>query len=331
MEALNDFYSGKEILLLGGTGSLGKALLKKIQNEQLHVKGVRILSRDEYKQWLMKKDFGDNGVSYLIGDVRDKERLRRAFAGVDVVINCAAMKHVGACELNPIEAVQTNIDGAKNIIEAALDCNVKRVLHVSTDKAVYPVNLYGATKAVAEKLFLDSTVYKGGNYNTIFSCVRYGNVFGSRGSLVERILKITSGEDGGPIPLTDERMTRFFITLDSVTDFILERVASMESGKIYVPEMSGIKIKRLIEILAPGTKTYDIGMQQGEKLHECIVSKDEVSRSILVNGVKSAFVEIGKERKMKFYDSLEDVTSENCDELKEEKILQWKNMMIENQ
>lgn len=316
----SDFYSGKEIILLGGTGSLGNALVHKIKDLKLPVKGIRIFSRDEYKQWCMAKSLGDKSkdVSFLIGDVRDVNRLKRAFAGVDIVVNCAAMKHVGACELNPIEAVQTNIDGAKNIIEAALDCNVGNVLHVSTDKAVYPVNLYGATKTVAEKLFLDASIYRGSNYRTAFACVRYGNVFGSRGSLVELILK-----DKNPIPITDKRMTRFFITLDQVTDFIIDRIAKMESGNIYVPEMKSIEITKLIDILSPGRETFEIGIQPGEKLHECIMSKDEYSKSSLETYHFGLCYCVGRKRVFDINDS-HDITSENSERLSEDTILHWR-------
>jgi UDP-N-acetylglucosamine 4,6-dehydratase len=283
LERLTDFYNGKEILLLGGTGSLGKALLRKFKARFPGIKGVRIFSRDEYKQWHLRRELETEGiadkVSFLIGDVRNGARLKRAFAGVDIVINCAAMKHVGACEMNPLEAVQTNVDGAANIIAAALDCQVRNVLHVSTDKAVYPVNLYGATKAVAEKLFIDASVYRGGNYRTQFACVRYGNVFGSRGSLVEMI----RNANGESTPITDKRMTRFFITLDMVTDFIISRIADMESGRIYVPNMKAIKITELVDILAPGNPTHEIGIQKGEKLHECLVSTEEM-RAVELHG-----------------------------------------------
>lgn len=315
----SDFYSGKEIILLGGTGSLGTALVKKIKQMKLPVKGIRIFSRDEYKQWQMKKNLGDNSkdVSFLIGDVRDVDRLKRAFAGVDIVINCAAMKHVGACELNPIEAVQTNIGGAKNIIEAALDCNVSNVLHVSTDKAVYPINLYGATKTVAEKLFLDSSIYRGSNYRTKFACVRYGNVFGSRGSLIEMILKSDK-----PIPITDTKMTRFFITLDKVTDFIIDRISSMESGYMYIPEMESIEIGELINTLSPDRETFKIGIQQGEKLHECILSKDEYSRSVYKPYTFGMCFEVGSERVVDLELS-EDITSENSERLSQKKIIEW--------
>ena len=278
---MKSFYDGKEILLLGGTGSLGKALLYKLKKQFPKIKGVRIFSRDEYKQWQLKQaietDCIGANVSFLIGDVRDADRLRRAFTGVDIVVNCAAMKHVGACETNPIEAVQTNIGGAENVISAALDCQVERVLHVSTDKAVYPVNLYGATKAVTERLFIDASVYRGRNYKTQFACVRYGNVFGSRGSLVEMIRRA----DGKSIPITDKGMTRFFITLDMVTDFIIGRIEDMDSGMIYVPAMKAIKIVDLIEALAPGNPTHEIGIQKGEKLHECLVSSEEMRAAFI--------------------------------------------------
>jgi len=267
----------KEILILGGTGSLGKTLVKILKRDY-KPRGIRIFSRDETKQWEFKKeliadDYGVENVSFLLGDIRDKDRLKRVMAGVDIVINCAAQKHVPSCEENPLEAVKTNVLGTANIIEAALDRNVAQVMHVSTDKAVYPVNLYGATKTVAEKLISNANVYRGGTHRTVFSCVRYGNVLGSRGSIVPLFRSLASS--GKDIPITDNRMTRFFIKLPQVGQFILDRLQEMEGGEIFIPKMKGIRICDLAKIIAPDSEKKVIGIRQGEKLHECLISEEE--------------------------------------------------------
>lgn len=272
---------GKEILIIGGTGSLGKTITKELIHNH-KPRGIRIYSRDEFKQWEMKKEMQDTnywkgndgiGVSFLVGDVRDCKRLNRAMNGVDIVINAAAMKQVPACEYNPIEAVKTNIHGAENIIDCAIDNKVKNVMHISTDKAVEPINLYGATKTVAEKLFVHANVYTG-DHGTKFSCCRYGNVLGSRGSIIplfkEQIEK-------GYVTITDPDMTRFWITLDQVAKFILNSICEMQGCEIFIPKMPSMLITELAKSLSKG-KDIDykiIGMRQGEKLHECLVSKYE--------------------------------------------------------
>lgn len=270
----------KEFLIIGGTGSLGNALVKTLI-EKYKYRGIRIYSRDEFKQWEMKDrlvaEYGDIiNVSFLIGDVRDRVRLRRAMKGVNVVINAAAMKQVPACEYNPIEAVKTNIHGAENIIECALDQNVNFVMQVSTDKAVYPINLYGATKAVAEKLILHANAYTGGR-GTKFSCSRYGNVLGSRGSIIPLFKKQI--EEKKPITITDPEMTRFWITIEEAAQFIISMCYREEAGRIYIPKIPSCKITDIIKALTTNSmhnQAYNIiGIRQGEKLHETLISHEE--------------------------------------------------------
>jgi UDP-N-acetylglucosamine 4,6-dehydratase len=269
----HDFFNGQEILVTGGTGSLGKTLIRHLLNSY-KIKGIRVYSRDEFKQWEMtnifKKDFPEANISYLLGDVRDAQRLSRALQGVDIVVNTAAMKQVPACEYNPIEAIRTNIHGVENVINCSIDTGVKKVLHISTDKAVYPINLYGATKTVAEKLFLHANVYSPGR--TIFSCCRYGNVLSSRGSIIPLIQEQVKT---GVVTLTHPDMTRFFIHLPDVADFILSKLRIMKGEEIFVPKMPTIKIKDLIETLAPECRQEITGIRQGEKLHETLITAEE--------------------------------------------------------
>lgn len=268
-----------EWLITGGTGSLGKTLIGILLNVP-NIKGIRIYSRDEFKQWQLKqkiqelqKNHGLSvNISFLIGDVRDKQRLSRAMNGVDYVINAAAMKQVPACEDDPLEAIKTNINGAVNVIDCAIDNRVKKVLHISTDKAVYPINLYGATKMAAEKLFINSNVYAPGR--TRFSCCRYGNVLGSRGSIIQVIEKCI--DEKKAIPLTHPEMTRFFVTLEKMAEFIIESLFSMEGGEIFIPKMSSMKITDIISSVAGEDATTDvIGIRDGEKIHETIISYEE--------------------------------------------------------
>ena len=270
------YFADKEILITGGTGSLGKTLLKKLF--AYNVSGIRIFSRDELKQWELKNQLEAEGynlskVAFIIGDVRDEERLKRAFQGVDIVINAAAMKHVPACENDPIEAVKTNILGAINIINASLDCDVAKVVHISTDKAVYPVNLYGATKTVAEKLFCDANIYRGGNYRTAFGCIRYGNILGSRGSILPFFQSLY--KQGKVLPITSPEMTRFFLSLDTVADFILSTIPEIMAGEIHIPKMKSVLVADLVGMIWPDAETKDIGIRKGEKIHECLITKEE--------------------------------------------------------
>lgn len=267
------WYIGKEILITGGTGSLGKTLVK-ILSTHYNPKGIRIYSRDEFKQFEMKKQFKDSKVpiSYLIGDVRDENRLSLAMKGVDVVIHTAAMKHIPSCEYNPLEAIKTNILGSMNVVRAALNTLPLRVMNVSTDKAVSPLNLYGMTKGCSEKLFIHSNVY-GACRIPRFSCCRYGNVLGSRGSVIplfrEQIKKY------GTITLTDKEMTRFWISLDDVAEFLLQSIVEMKGEEIFIPKMSSAKVIDIIEAMAPGIEIKEIGVRKGEKLHEVLINKQE--------------------------------------------------------
>ncbi|MDD3896385.1 MAG: UDP-N-acetylglucosamine 4,6-dehydratase (inverting) [Candidatus Peribacteraceae bacterium] len=259
------------ILVTGGTGSFGKKFIETVLKEH-KPKKVIVFSRDELKQYEMQREgFDDPRMRYFIGDVRDRDRLRRAMTGVDIVVHAAALKHVPACEYNPIEAVKTNIGGAENIIEAALDSGVKKVLALSTDKAVNPVNLYGATKLVAEKVFTQGNAYSG-TAKTRFACVRYGNVVGSRGSVIPLFKK---QRETGTVTITDERMTRFWITLEQGVQFVINSIEEMIGGEVFVPKIPSMKIVDLAEALAPDCKKKIVGIRPGEKLHEVLLSEDE--------------------------------------------------------
>ncbi|KAB0442226.1 MAG: UDP-N-acetylglucosamine 4,6-dehydratase (inverting) [Lysinibacillus fusiformis] len=264
----------KTVLVTGGTGSFGKKFIRKALT--LGVKKVIVFSRDELKQYEMKQEFQDERIRFFIGDVRDKDRLYRAFDGVDIVIHAAAMKHVDACEYNPFEAVKTNIHGAQNIIEAAIDRGVEKVIALSTDKACSPVNLYGATKLASDKLFVAANAYVG-EKKTRFSVVRYGNVVGSRGSVVPFFKKI---KDTGKLPVTDERMTRFWITLDHGVQFVLDNLERMYGGEIFVPKIPSMKVMDLAKAIAPECEIEIIGIRPGEKLHEAMIMEDDARHTL---------------------------------------------------
>lgn len=269
--SLND----KVVLVTGGTGSFGRKFVRVVLSKY-SVRKLIILSRDELKQHEMRQLYSDLDapIRYFIGDVRDGDRLKRAFSGVDVVVHAAALKQVPACEYNPFEAVKTNVFGAQNVIDAAIDCGVDKVLAISTDKAVNPVNVYGATKLCAEKLFVQGNSYSGID-GSKFSCCRYGNVMSSRGSVVPVFLK---QREDGKITVTDERMTRFLITLEQGAQFVIRCLDQMRGGEIYVPKIPSIRITDLAETIAPGCEVEIIGMRPGEKMHEVLISRDE-SRS----------------------------------------------------
>ncbi|MFI2130118.1 UDP-N-acetylglucosamine 4,6-dehydratase (inverting) [Lysinibacillus fusiformis] len=264
----------KTVLITGGTGSFGKKFIHKALT--LDVKKIVVFSRDELKQYEMKKEFDDERLRFFIGDVRDKDRLYRAFNGVDIVIHAAAMKHVDACEYNPFEAVKTNIHGAQNIIEAAIDCGVEKVIALSTDKACSPVNLYGATKLASDKLFVSANAYVG-DKKTSFSVVRYGNVAGSRGSVVPFFKKI---KKTGTLPVTDERMTRFWITLDQGVQFVLDNLERMHGGEIFVPKIPSMRVIDLAKAIAPECKIEIVGIRPGEKLHEAMIMEDDARHTV---------------------------------------------------
>ena len=276
MQPLN--WSESTVLVTGGTGSFGRKfadiLLRRHKPRKLIV-----FSRDELKQHEMRQMFpeGPNSpMRYFIGDVRDRERLTRAFHDVNVVIHAAAMKQVPACEYNPFEAVQTNIVGAKNVIDAAIDQGVARVIAVSTDKAVSPVNLYGATKLVAEKLFVQGNAYAGGR-STRFACTRYGNVVGSRGSVVPLFLQ---QREQGCITITDPDMTRFWITLDQGVQFVTTCAERMHGGEIFVPKIPSMRLVDLADAIADGCERKVIGIRPGEKIHEMLLSADESRHAV---------------------------------------------------
>jgi UDP-N-acetylglucosamine 4,6-dehydratase len=264
------------VLVTGGTGSFGKKFAE-VMIRDYQPKRLIIFSRDELKQHEMRTSgFSHPSLRFFIGDVRDRERLDRAMNGVDVVVHAAALKQVPACEYNPVEAVLTNIMGARNVIEAALDNKVKRVVALSTDKAVNPINLYGATKLVAEKLFVQANAYSGGG-PTRFSCVRYGNVVGSRGSVIPLFLR---QREQGKVTVTDPRMTRFWITLEQGVRLVIRAIEEMHGGEVFVPKIPSMSIMDLVEAIAPGCEVEEIGIRPGEKLHEVLISEDEARHTL---------------------------------------------------
>jgi UDP-N-acetylglucosamine 4,6-dehydratase len=271
-------FNGKTILVTGGTGSFGRAFIASVL-KQHDPRRLIILSRDELKQHDVQREFPDSRLRFFIGDVRDVDRLRRAFDGVDVVVHAAALKQVPACEYNPFEAVKTNIVGSQNVVDAAIDCGVERVLALSTDKAVNPVNLYGATKLCAEKIFVQGNAYASGK-NTKFSCVRYGNVVGSRGSVIPIFLE---QKKTGTVTITDPRMTRFWLTLEQGVDFVLHALRVMHGGEVFVPRIPSMSIIDLAKAVAPGCAIDETGIRPGEKLHECLISSDEARHTVMLD------------------------------------------------
>jgi len=270
-------WRDKVVLVTGGTGSFGKKFIQ-IMLKEYHPAKLIVYSRDELKQHEMRvAGYNHSSLRYFIGDVRDPSRLKRAFEGVDIVIHAAALKQVPACEYNPMEAVKTNILGSQNVVDAALDAGVKRVVALSTDKAVNPVNLYGATKLAAEKLFVQSNAYAGGKA-TRFACVRYGNVVGSRGSVVPVFLKQRASN--GKLTITDERMTRFWISLEQGVRFVIRCAEQMYGGEVFVPKIPSMSIVDLARAVAPGAELDVIGIRPGEKLHEVLISEDEARSTV---------------------------------------------------
>lgn len=266
--------NNKTILITGGTGSFGKRFTERIFSEY-NPKKIIIYSRDEYKQYLMKKKYSkwEKNLRFFVGDVRDKERLTRALEGVDIVIHTAALKHVDVAEYNPMEAIKTNIDGARNVIDASLDRGIKKVVALSTDKAVNPINLYGATKLVSDKLFVSANAYVGAKDMT-FSVVRYGNVSGSRGSVIPFFRTLI--ESGATeLPITDSRMTRFWITLDQGIDLVFKALKESKGGEVYVSKIPSYKITDLALAMACGQKLKEVGIREGEKLHEVMITEED--------------------------------------------------------
>ncbi len=272
---LND----SNILITGGTGSFGKKFIEMIFQKYKPAK-VIIYSRDEYKQGIVKQMFSKKlnkeqfaKLRFFIGDVRDKERLYRAFNGVDYVIHAAAMKQVPACEYNPFEAIKTNIHGAKNIVDAALDRGVKKVVALSTDKAVNPINLYGGTKLVSDKLFISANAYSGES-GTVFSVVRYGNVAGSRGSVIPFFKKLLN-EGNKELPITDFRMTRFWITLEEGVDLVFKAIKESKGGETYISKIPSFNICDLAKAMKSDIQLKEVGIREGEKIHEVMITKDD--------------------------------------------------------
>lgn len=268
---------GKSILVTGGTGSFGKAFIE-FALKNLDPKRIVIFSRDELKQYEARQMFKDDPrLRWFIGDIRDQHRLIRAMHNIDYVVHAAALKQVDTAEYNPFEYVQTNIIGTQNVIEAAIDTGVKKVVALSTDKASSPINLYGATKLAADKLCQSANHYAAG-YETRFSVVRYGNVMGSRGSVIPFWKQLAT--EGKEIPITDSRMTRFWITLPQAVKFVIESFDLMQGGEVFVPRIPSMKILDLAEAVAPGAKTHEIGIRPGEKLHEEMIAADDSRRTI---------------------------------------------------
>ena len=259
------------ILVTGGTGSFGQKFTEIALREH-NPKAIRIFSRGELLQWEMQRKFNnDPRLRFFIGDVRDRERVYRAMDDVDIVVHAAALKQIPACEYNPIEAVKTNINGAINVIDAAIDSGVEKVMAISTDKAAHPVNLYGATKLVAEKLFIQGNSYVGPR-KARFSCVRYGNVIGSRGSVVPLFLE---QREGNEITITDERMTRFWLTLEQGVYFVIDCIGRMQGGEVFVPKVPSMKVIELADVIAPKAARKVTGIRPGEKLHEALLQEEE--------------------------------------------------------
>ena len=269
-------WSEQSVLVTGGTGSFGKKFVE-IMLRDFQPKRLVIFSRDELKQHEMKASgFNHPSLRYFIGDVRDPDRLDRALAGVTVVVHAAALKQVPACEYNPFEAIQTNIMGGRNVIDASINQGVKRILALSTDKAVNPINLYGATKLCAEKMFVQANAYSGAR-DTRFSCARYGNVVGSRGSVIPMFLE---QKRRGKLTITDPRMTRFWITLGQGVKFVIRCIEQMHGGEIFVPKIPSMRLTDLAQAVAPGCEIEYIGIRAGEKLHEALVSEDEARNTV---------------------------------------------------
>lgn len=266
-------FNKANILITGGTGSFGKQYTRSLLQRYAPNK-IIIFSRDELKQFEMQQEFSDDCMRFFIGDVRDRNRLIMAMRGVDYVIHAAALKQVPAAEYNPMECIKTNIMGAQNVIKAALECRVKKVIALSTDKAANPINLYGATKLCSDKLFVSSNNLVGSDRPTRFSVVRYGNVVGSRGSVVPFFKKLI--EDGADcLPITDERMTRFWITLQQGVDFVLKNFERMKGGEIFVPKIPSIRIMDLAKAMASYLPSKIVGIRPGEKLHEIMCPQDD--------------------------------------------------------
>ena len=273
-------FDNKSILVTGGTGSFGKKFVKTIL-QNYKVKKIVIYSRDEYKQYVMSQDIDNKSMRYFIGDVRDKERLTMAMKGIDLVVHCAALKQVPASEYNPMECIKANIHGAENVIHASIENNVEKVIALSTDKAANPINLYGATKLASDKLFVAANNIVG-DKPTRFSVVRYGNVVGSRGSVVPFFKKIAENKND-KLPITDMRMTRFWITLQQGVDFVIDSFKFMQGGEIFVPKLPSVLIPDLAKSINPNAEIEIIGIRPGEKIHEVMCPEDDSHLTVEFN------------------------------------------------
>ena len=275
--------NGASILITGGTGSFGKAFLREVLDNH-NPRRVVVFSRDELKQYEVRNQFGnDPRLRWFIGDIRDERRLARALNGVDYVVHAAALKQVDTAEYNPFEFVKTNILGSQNVIEASIDAGVKKVVALSTDKASSPINLYGATKLTADKLFITGNHYAAA-YPTRFAVVRYGNVMGSRGSVIPFFRKL--GEEGKPLPITDMTCTRFFITLPQAVQMVIDTFELMQGGELLVPRIPSMKVTDLAHAVVPGAELVDVGLRPGEKLHEEMISPEEGRRAVIIQDGK---------------------------------------------
>ena len=273
-------FDSKSVLITGGSGSLGKALVRQLLDET-DVRRIAIYSRDELKQFHMRSEFEDDSrLRWFIGDIRDKDRLVRAMHGVDYVVHTAALKQVDTGEYNPMEFIKTNVLGSQNVIEASIDAGVTKVVALSTDKASSPINLYGATKLTADKLFVAANNYSQ-SYGTSFCVVRYGNVLGSRGSVIPFFQNLAA--EGKPLPITDIRMTRFWISIEDAVKFVLDSFELMQGGELYVPRIPSMKIIDLAKAVSPDSAIVEIGIRPGEKLHEEMISAEDSRRTIKVS------------------------------------------------
>jgi UDP-N-acetylglucosamine 4,6-dehydratase len=268
-------WKNSVVLITGGTGSFGRKFVE-VMLKKYKPKKLIVFSRDEFKQHQMQSEFSHPSMRYFVGDVRDEGRLRRAFGGVDVVVHAAALQQIPSCEYNPFEAVMTNVFGAKNVIDVAIDCGIKKVMAISTDKAVSPINLYGATKLCAEKMFVQGNSYAGMRH-TRFSCVRYGNVIESRGSV---ITVFKQQRPSRVLTITDKEMTRFWISLEQGVEFVVRSIEVMKGGEIFVPKLPSMRVLELAKAIGPECKLRYIGIRPGEKLHEVLISEDEAPHAV---------------------------------------------------
>ena len=264
------YLSGKTVLITGGTGSFGKAFVKRVLADD-EIKKLVVFSRDELKQFEMAEQINSPKLRYFLGDVRDYQRLLQATDGVDVIIHAAAMKQIPAAEYNPMEAIKTNVIGAENIVNAAIQNGISKVVALSTDKAANPANLYGATKLCSDKLMVAGNILAG-SHGTKFACVRYGNVLGSRGSVIPFFLERAKE---GSLPITDERMTRFWLTIEDGVQFVLDSLERMHGGEIFVPKIPSFKVTDVARVVCPDVPTRIIGIRPGEKLHEIMITEDD--------------------------------------------------------